>query len=116
VCRQRTAIAIGRLRASPSLRWLCGVLGSFAFGGSLLLILQDELQLIKVKLLRAGTKSMPQQALDQQPQLFVLGLQLRHHFSQHALQNIRIVRQCREINLHIGMMMYVVASLPMTPS
>jgi hypothetical protein len=41
-------------------------------------------------------------------------LQLRHHLSQHALQNIRIVRECREVDLHIAMMMYVVASLLMT--
>jgi hypothetical protein len=43
-------------------------------------------------------------------------LQLRHHFPQHPLQAIRIVRQCREIDLHNAMMLTLaVASLPMTP-
>ena len=60
---------------------------------------------------------MPQQTLDQLPQLLVLGLQLRHHLAQHSLQGIRIVRQCREIDLHNAMMMtHDVASLPMTPA
>jgi hypothetical protein len=72
------------------------------------------LQLIEVKLLGAGAKAMAQQTLDQQPQLLVLGLQLRHHFPQHSLQDIRFVRECCEIDLHTGMMMYVVASLLMT--
>ena len=60
---------------------------------------------------------MPQQTLDQLPQLLVLGLQLRHHLLQHPLQDIRIVRQGREIDLHNAMMMtHAVASLPMTPA
>ena len=114
VCRQRTAIAVGRLGAPPSLRWLCRVFGGVVFGGTLLLILQDELQLIEVELLRTRAIAMAQQALDQLPQLLVLGLQFRHNLPQHALQDIRIVRQCREIDLHIVMMTHVVASLPMT--
>ena len=58
---------------------------------------------------------MAQQTLDQLPQLLVLGLQLRHHFPQHPLQEIRIVRQCREIDLQNAMMLtHAVASLPMT--
>ena len=43
----------------------------------------------------------PVTTLYQQPQLLVLGLQLGHHFPQHALQDIRFVRQCREVDLHI---------------
>ena len=36
---------------------------------------------------------------------------------QHVLQDIRIVRQGREIDLHNAMMMtHAVASLPMTPA
>ena len=117
VCRQRTAIAVGHLGAPPSLRWLRRIFGGVAFGGTLLRILQDELQLIEVELLRTGAIAMAQQTLDQQPQLLVLGLQLRHHLPQHALQDSRIVRQCREIDLHNAMMMtHVVASQPMTPA
>jgi len=82
----------------------------------LLLILQAELQLIDVKFLGTRAEAMAQQTLDQQAQLLVLGLQLRHHLPQHALQNIRIIREGREINLHAGTMSYVVASLPMTLS
>ena len=90
-------------------------LGGVVFGGTLLLVLQDQLQLIEVELLRSRAVAMAQQALDQLPQLLVLGLQLRHHLPQHLLQDIRIVRQCREIDLHNAMMMtHVVASLPMT--
>jgi hypothetical protein len=59
---------------------------------------------------------MAQQPLDQQPQLLVLSLQLRHHLPQHPLQDIRLVGQCREIDLHIEMMRHGSASLPMTPS
>ena len=60
---------------------------------------------------------MPQQTLDQLPQLLVLGLQFGHHLPQHPLQDIRIVRQGREIDLHNAMMMtHAVASLPMTPA
>jgi hypothetical protein len=44
-------------------------------------------------------------------------LQFRHNFLQHLLQDGRIVRQSREINLHNAMMMtHVVASRPMTPA
>ena len=57
---------------------------------------------------------MPQQTLDQLPQLLVLGLQFRHHLPQHLLQDIRIVGKGREIDLHTVTMMHVVASLPMT--
>ena len=59
---------------------------------------------------------MAQQALDQLPQLLVLGLQLRHHLPQHLLQDIWIFWQSREIDLHNPMMMHAVESPPMTPS
>ena len=83
----------------------------------MLLILQDELQLIEVELFRTRAVAMAQQTLDQQPQLLVLGLQFRHNLLQHSLQDSRIVRQGREIDLHNAMMMtHVVASQPMTPA
>jgi hypothetical protein len=60
---------------------------------------------------------MAQQTLDQQPQLLVLGLQLRHHLPQHLPQDIRIVRQGREIDLHNAMpMTHAAASQPMNPA
>jgi hypothetical protein len=59
---------------------------------------------------------MAQQALDQLPQLLVLGLQFRHDLLQHLLQDSWIVRQVREIDLHNTMMMHAVESPPMTPS
>ena len=97
MCRQRTAIAVGSLCAPPSLRWFRRIFGGVAFGGTLLRILQDELQLIEVELLRTWTVAVAQQTLDQLPQLLVLGLQFRHHLLQHSLQDSRIVRQSREI-------------------
>jgi len=59
---------------------------------------------------------MAQQPLYQQPQFLVLGLQLRHHLPQHPLQDVRLIGECREIDLHIVMMRHAAASLPMTPS
>jgi all-trans-retinol 13,14-reductase len=61
------------------------------------LVLQDELQLVEVELFRARTVAAAQQALDQPPQLLILGLQFRHNLLQPALQDSRIVRQGREI-------------------
>jgi hypothetical protein len=117
VGRQRTAIAVGSLGAPPSLRRLRRIFGGVAFGGGRLRVLQHKLQLIEVELLRTRTITVPQQTLDQLPQLLVLGLQFRHHFLQHPLQDSRIVRQGREVDLHNAMMMtHVVASLPMTPA
>jgi hypothetical protein len=117
VCRQRTAIAVGNLGTPPSLRRFRRIFGGVAFGSTLLRILQDKLQLIEVELLRTWPVTVAQQTLDQQPQLLILGLQFRHHLLQHPLQDSRIVRQGREVDLHNAMMMtHVVASLPMTPA
>ena len=116
VRRQGTAIAMGGHSAPPSHRWRRGICRRPSFGGTLFRIHQDELQLIEVELLRTWPIAMAQPTLDQQPQLVVLGIRLRHHLPQHLLQDIRLVGECREINLHLGIMMYVVASLPMTPS
>jgi hypothetical protein len=117
MCGQGTTIAVGWRNAPPSLCWFRRVLRCVVFGGTLLRVLQNQLQLLEVELLRAGTIAMAQQALDQLPQLFVLGLQLRHHLAQHLLQDIWIVRQGREIDLHnTMMMMHAVESPPMTPS
>ena len=44
----RTTIAVGRPDAPPSLGWLCRVFRGLAFGGGLLRVLQDKLQLIEV--------------------------------------------------------------------
>ena len=57
VCGQCTAIAVGSLCAPPSLRRLRRVFGGVAFGGTLLRVLQDELQLFEVELLRTRTDS-----------------------------------------------------------
>jgi hypothetical protein len=92
VCGQRTAIAVGYFYAPPSLRRLCLVFGGVALCGTLLLILENELQLIQVELFRTRTIAVAQQTLDQQPQLLVLGLQFRHNLLQHALQDRRILR------------------------
>ena len=64
---QCTAIAVGRLCTPPSFRRLCCVFGGGAFGSTLLLILQDEVQLFEVKLFRTPTEAVAQQTLDQLP-------------------------------------------------
>lgn len=87
-----------------------------ARGGTLFLILQAELQLVEVKLLRARTVAMTQHALEQQPQLLILGQQLRDHLPQHLLQGRGVVRERRKIDLHTGMVRRVPASPPMIPS
>jgi hypothetical protein len=100
----------------PSLRRFRRIFGGVGFGSTLLGILQDKLQLIEVELLRTRPLAVAQQTLDQLPQLFVLGLQFRHHFLHYPLQDSRIVRQRREVGLHNAMMMHAVASRPMTPA
>jgi hypothetical protein len=114
VSRQRAAIAVGGPCAPPPLGCLCRVPGRLALGGTLLRLLQAELELIEVKPLRARAIAVAQQTADQQPQFFVLGLQLRHHLPQHAPQDVRIVGKRREINLHSRRMIYARASRPMT--
>ena len=77
----------------------------------------DPRAMLEVELLRVRTVAMAQQTLDQLPQLLVLGLPFRHHVLQHLLQDSRIARQCREIDLHNTVMLTrAVASLPMTPA
>ena len=64
---QCTAIAVGRLCTPPSFRRFCCVFGGGAFGSTLLLILQDEVQLFEVKLFRTPTEAVTQHTLDQLP-------------------------------------------------
>ncbi len=54
-------------RTRPSFRRFCCVFGGGAFGSTLLLILQDEVQLFEVKLFRTPTEAVAQQTLDQLP-------------------------------------------------
>ena len=114
--RQGTMIAVGP-RCAPRLilprggRILCGLV----LGDRLLEVLQSELELIPSELFRAAAKLMTQQALDQPPQLVVLGVQftlLMHHRPQHLLQDGRIVRQRVEVNLHDVIMNNAPASMP----
>jgi hypothetical protein len=67
VCGQCTAIAIGCRGAPPSFRWFRCVLRGVIFGSTLFRVLQDQLQLIEVKLFRAWAVAMTQQPLDQLP-------------------------------------------------
>ena len=67
-------------------------------------ILQARTAADRGQLLGAAAELVAQQALDQQPQLVILGLQFRHNLLQHLLQDSRIVRQGREIDLHNAMM------------
>ena len=55
------------LRTPPSLRWFRRIFGGVAFGSTLLRILQDQLQLIEVKLFRTWAIAVAQQTLDQLP-------------------------------------------------
>jgi len=67
MCRQRTAIAVGCRGAPLSFRWFRRLFGGAIFGGTLFRVLQDQLQLIEVKLFRARAVAMAQQPLDQLP-------------------------------------------------
>ena len=67
VCGQCTAIAIGCCYPPASFRWFCCLFGDVIFGGTLFRVLQDQLQLIEVKLFRAWAVTMAQHALDQLP-------------------------------------------------
>jgi len=73
---QRTEITVGPdIAPLPTL--VLGrvrrVLGGLVLGDALLDVLQPELELIRIELLGAAAKLVPRQALDQQPQLVVLG-------------------------------------------
>jgi uncharacterized SAM-binding protein YcdF (DUF218 family) len=66
-------------------------------------------------LLRSAAELMAGEALDQQPQLVVLGGELallEHHRPQHQLQRGGVVRQGGEIDLHTAMMTDAAASRP----
>ena len=72
-----------------------------------------------VELLGAAAELVAQQALDQQPQLVVLGMQFRmllrrrgDHIAQHLLQDGGVVRQGVEVDLHAAMMNNAPASAP----
>jgi hypothetical protein len=119
VCRQRAAIAVGRLRLPRfpgGFRRVFCVCGCLALGGGLLLILEHELQLIEVEFLRTPPVPMAQQTLDQQPKLIILNLQLMNHLPQHLLQRVGIVGQPRKIDLHMENMFDAFASFPITVS
>ena len=77
-------------------------------GDGLFLILEAELQLLGRQLFGPTAELMTRQALDQQPKLVVLGIQL----AQHLLQRDGIVRQCVRVDLHSAMMNDAAASLP----
>jgi hypothetical protein len=64
------------------------VLGCLMLGRRLLQILEPELQLIGTQLFGPTAELVTREALDQQSQLVVLGMQ----FAQHLLQDRGIVR------------------------
>jgi hypothetical protein len=112
---------------APSALSARGDIGSFLAGlvrrDTLLQIFQPELQLIRIQLLGAAAKPVPQQALDQQAQFVVLGVQFPalirrrgHHIAKHLLQQSRIVRQPVEVDLHDTMMIDALASVPAFPT
>ena len=67
VCGQCTTIAVGCRGAPASFRWFRRLFGGAIFGGTLFRVLQDQLQLIEVKLFRARAVAVAQQPLDQLP-------------------------------------------------
>ena len=73
--RQGAVVAPGRCRTTAALLGLRRLLPGLVLGDALLEILEPELQLVRAELLRPAAELLPQQALDQQPQLVVLGLQ-----------------------------------------
>src|SRR6185437_9113709 len=95
------------------------VLGGLVLGDGLLDILQPELELVRIELLGAAAKLVPCQALNQQPQLVVLGGQRRillrrrgDHLAQHPLQDGRIIRQGIKVDRHALIMNNALASRP----
>ena len=85
VRRQRTMIAGGGI--GPGLACCQQPVrprpGRLVLGDGLLQILEPELQLIGCQLFGAATELVTRQALDQQPQFVVLGVQLAQHRLQH---------------------------------
>jgi hypothetical protein len=74
-------------------------------GNGLLQLLQPKLQLVGAQLLRAATELVTNEALDQQPQLVVLGVQfavLQQHRPQHLLQYRGVIREGFQVDLHVG--------------
>ncbi len=61
------AIAVDCCYPPASFRWFRCVLRGVIFGSTLFRVLQDQLQLIEVKLFRAWAVAMTQQPLDQLP-------------------------------------------------
>ena len=104
--RQRAVVAASRLGtrlARRAGRQRRGILGRLVGGDGLLQLLEPELQLVGAQLLGAATELVARQALDQQPQLVVLGVQfalLQQHRPQHLLQYRGVVRQGVGIDLH----------------
>ena len=82
VARQmrRQGAMVARRRAPRGFGVLlrCGgrILGCLALGDRLLQVLQPELQLVRAQLFGPAAEPMAHQALDQQPQFVVLGVQL----------------------------------------
>ena len=74
----------------------------------LFLILKAELQLLNRQLFGPTTELMTRQALNQQPQFVILGVQL----AQHLLQHDGIIRQCVGVDRHNAVMNDVPASVP----
>ena len=93
-------VAVGLGAAGlPILRQVRFVLRRLVLGDGLLEILQAELQLVGAELLRSAPELVAQQALDQQSQLVILGVQFAllvgrgaDHLPQHLLQEGGIVR------------------------
>ena len=120
--RQSAVIAIRSSFAPLPLRVLPRgrrVLCRLVFGDGLLEVLQPELELVRVELLGAAAELVAHQALDQQPQLVVLGMQFRmllrrrgDDLAQHLLQDGGVVRQGVEIDLHATIMNNAPASVP----
>ena len=100
-------VAPGRCRAAAALLGVRRVLPGLVLSDALLEILEPELQLVRVELLRSAAELLPQQARDQQPQLVVLGMQravLLHGIPQHLPQDGGIIGQRVEVDLHAPMM------------
>ena len=121
VCGKRAMIAHGAGCARLALRiggprCIRGrILARLVLGNRLFQILEPELQLARGQLFGAAAELMARQALDQQAELVVLGVQfalLVQHRAQHLLQQGGPVRQGVGVDLHIAMMDNATAPLP----